>query len=64
MARVTGDGHMSASQASDLLTIWQRGHDTMSVQISYKAGVLQANLANGHDTLPLHADQWFWHSRI
>ena len=36
----------------------------MSVLVSQEADVLLANLAYGHDTLPLHAEQLFWHSKI
>ena len=36
----------------------------MSVLVSQEADVHLANLANGRDTLTLHAKQLFWHSRI
>jgi len=64
MARVTGDRQTCASLTSHLLDIRQTGRDIMSVNVSHKADVLLTNLANGHDTLPLHAEQLFWHSRI
>ena len=71
MARVTSDGPTRASTTSTLMSqtshlrdIRQTGCDVMSVLISQEADVLLANLAYGHDTLPLHAEQSFWHSRI
>jgi len=36
----------------------------MIVIVSQEADVLLANLAYGHDTLPLHAEQLFWHGKI
>jgi hypothetical protein len=36
----------------------------MSVLVSEEADMLLANLAYGHDTLPLHVEQLFWHSKI
>ena len=44
--------------------IRQAGCDVMSVLIIQEADVLLANLAYGYDTLPLHAKQLFWHSKI
>ena len=71
MARVTDDGQTRASKTSPLMSrtshlrdIRQTGCDVMSVLISQEADVLLANLAYGHDTLPLHAEQLFWHSKI
>jgi len=71
MARVTSDGQTRAlttstlmSQTSHLRDIRQTGSDVMSVLVSQEADVLLANLAYGHDTLPLHAEQLFWHSKI
>ena len=71
MARVTGDGQTRASTTSLLMSrtshlrdLCQTGCDVMSVLVSQEADVLLANLAYGHDTLPLHAEQLFWHSRI
>ena len=71
MARVTSDGQTRASttsalmsQTSHLRDIRQTGCDVMSVLVSQEADVLLANLAYGHDTLPLHAEQLFWHSKI
>ena len=71
MARVTSDGQTRASTTSPLMSqtshlrdIRQTGCDVMSVLVSQEADVLLANLAYGHDTLPLHAEQLFWHSRI
>ena len=71
MARVTSDGQTRASktsppmsQTSHLCDIRQTGCDVMSVLVSQEADVLLANLAYGHDTLPLHAEQLFWHSKI
>jgi len=71
MARVTGDGQTRASTTSLLMSrtshlrdLCQTGCDVMSVLVSQEADVLLANLAYGHDTLPLHAEQLFWHSKI
>jgi len=71
MARVTSDGQTRASKTSPLMLqtshlrdIRQTGCDVMSVLVSQEADVLLANLAYGHDTLPLHAEQLFWHSKI
>ena len=71
MARVTSDGQTRASTTSPLMSqtshlrdIRQTGCDVMSVLVSQEADVLLANLAYGHDTLPLHAEQLFWHSKI
>ena len=71
MARVTNDGQTRASTTSPLMSqtshlrdIRQTGCDVMSVLVSQEADVLLANLAYGHDTLPLHAEQLFWHSKI
>jgi hypothetical protein len=71
MARVTSNGQTRASKTSPLMLqtshlrdICQTGCDIMSVLVSQEADVLLANLAYGHDTLPLHAEQSFWHSRI
>mgnify|MGYP000845278588 CR=1 FL=1 len=71
MARVTSDGQTRASKTSPLMSqtshlrdIRQTGCDVMSVLVSQEADVLLANLAYGHDTLPLHAEQLFWHSKI
>ena len=71
MARVTDDCQTCASKTSPLMSqtshlrdIRQTGCDVMSVLVSQEADVLLANLAYGHDTLPLHAEQSFWHSRI
>ena len=71
MARVTSDGQTRASTTSTLMSqtshlrdIRQTGCDVMSVLVSQEADVLLANLAYGHDTLPLHAEQLFWHSKI
>ena len=71
MARVTSDGQTRASTTSPLMSqtshlrdIRQTGCDVMSVLVSQEADVLLANLAYGHDTLPLHAKQLFWHSKI
>ena len=64
MARVTGDGQTCPSLTSHLCDISQTGCDVMSILVSQEAEVLLANLANGYDTLPLHAEQLFWHSRI
>ena len=61
MARVTSDGQTRASKTSPLMSqtshlrdIRQTGCDVMSVLVSQEADVLLANLAYGHDTLPLH----------
>ena len=71
MARVTSDGQTRASTTSLLMSrtshlrdLCQTGCDVMSVLVSQEADVLLANLAYGHDTLPLHAEQLFWHSKI
>lgn len=71
MARVTSDGQTRASTTSLLMSrtshlrdLRQTGCDVMSVLVSQEADVLLANLAYGHDTLPLHAEQLFWHSKI
>ena len=71
MARVTGDDQtctsttsLLESRTSNLRDSRQTDYDVMSVLISTEADVLLANLAYGHDTLPLHAEQLFWHSRI
>ncbi len=71
MVRVTGDDQTGTSmtsllesQTSNLRDSRQTDCDVMSVLISLGADVLLANLAYGHDTLPLHAEQLFWHSRI
>ena len=71
MARVTSDGQTRASTTSPLMSqtshlrdLRQTGCDVMSVLVSQEADVLLANLAYGHDTLPLHAEQLFWHSKI
>ena len=71
MARVTSDGQTRASTTSPLMSqtshlrdIRQTGCDVMSVLVSQEADVLLANLAYGHDTLPLHAKQLFRHSKI
>ena len=64
MARVTGDGQTRLSLTSHLRDIRQTGCDVMSVLVSQEADVRLANLAYGHDTLPLHAEQLFWHSKI
>ena len=66
MARVTNDGQTRASTMSLLMSrtsylrdLRQTGCDVMSVLVSQEADVLLANLAYGHDTLPLHAKQLF-----
>ena len=66
MARVTSDGQTRSlktsplmSQTSHLRDLRQTGYDVMSVLVSQEADVLLANLAYGHDTLPLHAEQLF-----
>ena len=71
MARVTSDGQTRASTTSTLMSqtshlrdLRQTDCDVMSVLVSQEADVLLANLAYGHDTLPLHAEQLFWHSKI
>jgi len=71
MARVTNNGQTRAwmtsplmLQTSHLRDLRQTGCDVMSILVSQEADVLLANLAYGHDTLPLHAEQSFWHSRI
>ena len=71
MARVTGDDQTCTSttstlesRTSKLRDSRQTDCDVMSVLIRSGADVLLANLAYGHDTLPLHAKQLFWHSRI
>ena len=64
MARVTSDGQTRPSLTSHLCDIRQTGCDVMSVLVSQEADVLLANLSYGHDTLPLHAEQLFWHSKI
>ena len=71
MARVTSDGQTRASTTSPLMSqtshlrdLRQTGCDVMSVLVSQEADVLLANLAYGHDTLPLHAEQLFWHGKI
>ena len=64
MARVTSDGQTHPSLISHLRDIRQTGCDVTSVLVSQEADVLLANLANGQDTLPLHAKQLFWHGRI
>ena len=71
MARVTGDDQtctsttsLLESRTSNLRDSRQTDCDVMSVLIRSEADVLLANLAYGHDTLPLHAEQLFWHSRI
>ena len=71
MTRVTSDGQTRASKTSPLMSqtshlrdIRQTGCDVMSVLVSQEADMLLANLAYGHDTLPLHAEQLFWHSKI
>ena len=52
------------SRTSKLRDSRQTACDVMSVLIRSGADVLLANLAYGHDTLPLHAEQLFWHSRM
>ena len=71
MARVTDDGQTRASTTSLLMSrtshlrdIRQTGCDVMIVLVSQEADVLLANLAYGHDTPPLHAEQLLWHSKI
>ena len=71
MARITNNGQTRASTTSPLMSqtshlrdLCQTGCDVMSVLVSQEADVLLANLAYGHDTLPLHAKQLFWHSKI
>ncbi len=71
MARVTGNDQTCTSTASilesrtsNLRDSRQTDCDVMSVRIRSGADVLLANLAYGHDTIPLHAEQLFWHSRI
>jgi len=71
MARVTSDGQTRASKTSPLMSqtshlrdLRQTGCDIMSVLVSQEADVLLANLAYGHDTLPLHAEQLFWYGKI
>ena len=61
MARVTGDDQtctsttsLLESRTSNLRDSRQTDYDVMSVLISTEADVLLANLAYGHDTLPLH----------
>jgi len=63
MVRVTSDGQTRPSLTSHLRDIRQTGCDVMSVLVSQEADVLLANLAYGHDILPLHAEQLFWHSK-
>ncbi len=71
MTLVTGNDQMCAS-ATSLLELWtsylrdscQTDCDVMIVLISSEADVLLANLAYGHDTLPLHAELAFWHREI
>ena len=60
MARDTNDGQTRASTTSPLMSqtshlrdIFQTGYDVMSVLVSQEADVLLANLAYGHDTIPL-----------
>ena len=64
MARVTGHGQTRPLLTSVLRDIRQTGRDVMSILVSQEANMLLANLAYGHDTLPLHAEQVFWHSKI
>ena len=66
MARVTSNGQTRVlktsplmSQTSHLRDIRQTGCDVMSVLVSQEADVLLANLAYGHDTLPLHGECTF-----
>ena len=66
MARVTSDGQTRVLTTSPLMSwtshlrdLRQTGCDVMSVLVSQEADVLLANLAYGHDTLPLHAKQLF-----
>ena len=71
MARVTGNDQTCTSTASllesrtsNLRDSRQTDCDVMSILISSEADMLLATLAYGHDTLPLHAEQVFWHSKI
>ena len=71
MAHVTGDDQTCASttsllesRTSHLRDSRQTDCDVMSVLVTSEADVLLASLAYGHDTLPLHAEQAFSHSKI
>jgi len=59
MTCVTKNGQTRVSSTSHLLDICQTERDVMSVRVSHEADMVLANLADGYDTLPLHAKQWF-----